>query len=74
VGCYITGSFVICTGQAPPRPYWLSGPTQPPIQWIPGDLSPGAKRPNREINVLPTSAEVKNAWSNISTSSQPSVV
>jgi hypothetical protein len=36
------------------------GPTQPPIQWVPGVLSPGVKRPGREANHSPpTSAEVK---------------
>jgi hypothetical protein len=36
------------------------GPTQPPIQWIPGALSLGVKRPRRETDhSLPTSAEVK---------------
>jgi hypothetical protein len=40
------------------------GPTQPPIQWVPGALSPGIKRPDREADHSdPSSAEVKNAWS-----------
>jgi hypothetical protein len=26
------------------------GLTQPPIQWVPGDLSLGAKRPGREVD------------------------
>jgi hypothetical protein len=44
------------------------GPTQPPIQWIPGDLSLGVKRPGREADYSPPSgAEVKNAWSYTST-------
>jgi hypothetical protein len=39
-------------------------PTRPPIQWIPGSLSPSFKRPGREADLsLPSSAEVKNAWS-----------
>jgi hypothetical protein len=33
------------------------GPTQPPIQWVPGALSPGLKRPGREAL---SGAEVKN--------------
>jgi hypothetical protein len=37
------------------------GPTEPPIQWVPGDLSLGEERPGREV------AEVKNAWSYAST-------
>jgi hypothetical protein len=36
------------------------GPTQPPIQWIPGALSLGVKRPGREADHSPpSSAEVK---------------
>jgi hypothetical protein len=36
-------------------------PTQPPIQWIPGSLSPGVKRPGREDGQSPpASANVKN--------------
>jgi hypothetical protein len=36
------------------------GPTQPPIQWVPGALSLGVKRPRRETEHLPpSSAEVK---------------
>jgi hypothetical protein len=43
-------------------------PTQPPIQWVPGALSLGVKRPGREAdNSPPFSAEVKNAWSYTST-------
>jgi hypothetical protein len=34
---------------------------QPPIQWVPGALSPGIKRPERETDHSPPScAEVKN--------------
>jgi hypothetical protein len=37
--------------------------TQPPIQWVPGALSPGVKRPGREIDQSPpTSAEVNKMW------------
>jgi hypothetical protein len=37
-----------------------SGPTQPPIQWVPGAFSPAVKRPGREADhSLATSAEVK---------------
>jgi hypothetical protein len=36
------------------------GPTQPPIQWVPGVLSLGVKRLGREADHLPpSSAEVK---------------
>jgi hypothetical protein len=39
------------------------GPTQPPIQWIPGALSPWVKRPVREADhSLPASDEVKKMW------------
>jgi hypothetical protein len=42
-------------------------PTQTPIQWVPGALTLGVKRPGREADHSPaSSAEVKNAWSNIS--------
>jgi hypothetical protein len=44
------------------------GPTQPPIQWVPGVLSLGVKRPGRETDHLPpSSAEIKNVWSFTST-------
>jgi hypothetical protein len=39
------------------------GSTQPPIQWVPGVLSPGIKRPGHEADHPPPTAEVKNAWS-----------
>jgi hypothetical protein len=39
------------------------GPTQPPIQWVPGALSPRLKRPVCEADhSSPPSAEVKNTW------------
>jgi hypothetical protein len=42
--------------------------TQPPVQWVPGALSPVSKRSGRESDHLPpSSAEVKNAWSCIFT-------
>jgi hypothetical protein len=44
------------------------GPTQPRIQWVPGALSLGVKRPGREADHSPpSSAEVKNAWNYTST-------
>jgi hypothetical protein len=47
-----------------------SRPTQPPIQWVPGALSPEVKRPGRETNQLSqTSTEVKKMW--IYTSTPP---
>jgi hypothetical protein len=48
---------ILCS--AVPRP--ALGRTQSPIHWIPGNLSPGAKRTGRESDHSPTSsAEVKN--------------
>jgi hypothetical protein len=38
-------------------------PTQPPIQWVPGALSLGVKRPVREVQHSPPS----NAWKYTST-------
>jgi hypothetical protein len=36
------------------------GPTQPPMQWVPGALSLGVKRPGREADRSPpSSSEVK---------------
>jgi hypothetical protein len=43
------------------------GPTQPPIQWVPGVLSPGIKRPGREADHSPASSVEVNAWSYTST-------
>jgi hypothetical protein len=44
------------------------GPTQPPIQWVPGALSLGVKWPGQEADhSLPSSAEDKNVWSYTST-------
>jgi hypothetical protein len=44
------------------------GPTQPPLQWIPGALSLGVKRPGREADHSPPSSfEVNDAWSYTST-------
>jgi hypothetical protein len=45
------------------------GSTQPPIQWVPGTLSPRVKQPGREADHWPTSAEVKKMW--IYTSTPP---
>jgi hypothetical protein len=39
------------------------GPTLPPIECVPGALSPGIKRQEREADQSPqTSAEVKKIW------------
>jgi hypothetical protein len=44
------------------------GPTQPPIQWVPGAFSPGLKRLGREADHSPpASADVKITWMYIST-------
>jgi hypothetical protein len=49
------------------------GPTQPPIQWEPGALSPGVKRPGREVDHSPlTSAKVNKTWLYTSTPHTPS--
>jgi hypothetical protein len=53
------GIFLFTTASRP-----ALGPTQPPIQWVPGALSLGVKRLGREADHSPpSSAEVKNAWS-----------
>jgi hypothetical protein len=39
------------------------GSTQPHIQYVPGDISPGVKRPGREADHSPpTTVEVKKMW------------
>jgi hypothetical protein len=44
-------------------------PTQPPIQWVLGALSPGVKRTEHEADYSPpTSIEVKKTWMYTSTS------
>jgi hypothetical protein len=44
------------------------GPTQPPVQWVPGALSPGVKWLGYEADhSLPSSAEVKKMWIHTST-------
>jgi hypothetical protein len=44
------------------------GPTQPPIQWVPGAFSLDIKRPGREADHSPpSSAKVKKVWSYTST-------
>jgi hypothetical protein len=61
-------NFIFSTLSRPSR-----GPTQPPIQWVPGALSPGVKRQGREADHLPpTSAEVKKMWIYTSTPRTPS--
>jgi hypothetical protein len=57
------GIFLLTTVSRP-----ILGPTQPPIQWVPGALSRGIKRTGPEADHSPPSrAEVKNAWSYTST-------
>jgi hypothetical protein len=36
--------------------------TQPPIQWVPGALSPGVKQPGREAGPQPLSADAVRSW------------
>jgi hypothetical protein len=44
------------------------GPTQPPLQWVPGAITPVIKRSVLEADNSPaSSAEVKSVWSYIST-------
>jgi hypothetical protein len=44
------------------------GPTQPPIQWVSGALSPGVKRLGREADQSPPiTAKVKKMWTYTST-------
>jgi hypothetical protein len=46
----------------------MLGPTQPPIQEVPGAISLGIKRPGLEADhSSPSSTEVNNAWSYTST-------
>jgi hypothetical protein len=53
------GIFLFTTASRPAR-----GSTQPPIQWVPGALSLGLKRPWREADHSPPSnTEIKNPWS-----------
>jgi hypothetical protein len=48
-------NFLFCTSSRPDL-----GPTQLPIQWVPGALSAGVKRPGSEADHSPpASAEVK---------------
>jgi hypothetical protein len=43
-------------------------PTEPPIRWVPAALSLGVKWPGREADHTPPSSdEIKNVWSYIST-------
>jgi hypothetical protein len=42
------------------------GPSQPPIQWVPGAIYPGLKQVVKLIT-LSSSAEVKNVWGYTST-------
>jgi hypothetical protein len=49
------------------------GPTQPPVQWVPGVVYRGVKRSGREADHSPpSSVEVKNAWSYTTTPSASS--
>jgi hypothetical protein len=63
---YSDGLWVVLSGiysrqEQASRP--ILGPTQSPIQWVPGALSPGVKLPERKADhPPPTSAEVKKMW------------
>jgi hypothetical protein len=55
--------FLFATASKP-----VPGPTQSPIQWVQGDVSPAVKQPGREAYHSPLfRAEVKNTWSYTST-------
>jgi hypothetical protein len=52
----------------PTRSRPVLGPTQSPIQWVPGSIYQGVKRPGHEADhTPPSSAKVKNVWSYTST-------
>jgi hypothetical protein len=63
-----TGCWLECRGAIPSKDKILYstasglalGPTQPPIQLVPGVLSPGVKRAGREADHSPYSTEVKS--------------
>jgi hypothetical protein len=56
--------------RSPSRLHRFWGSAQPPIQWVPGTLSPEIKLPGREADHSPPScAEVKSTW--IYTSTPP---
>jgi hypothetical protein len=42
-------------------------PTQPAIQWVPGALTLGVKRPGREADHTPPSSTEVNVWNYTST-------
>jgi len=55
--------FLMATASKP-----APGPTQPPIQRLPGAITPRVKQPGREADHSSlSSAEVKNVWSYTST-------
>jgi hypothetical protein len=59
----LIGSRIISTSSRP-----ALNTKQTRIQWVPGALYPGVKRPGREADYSPrTSAEVKKMWIYIST-------
>jgi hypothetical protein len=62
------GMFLFFTAFSP-----ALGPTKPPIQWVPGALSPELKRPGREADHSHLfSAEIKIAWRYTSTTNTSS--
>jgi hypothetical protein len=56
------GNFLFATASRP-----ALGPTQPPIQWVPGILSLRVKRPGREAHYSHLVPKSKNEWSYTST-------
>jgi hypothetical protein len=58
---FSVGSSIFSSSPLPPDRLW--GPSQSPIQWVPGALSPGLKQPGREADHSPrNSAEVNKIW------------
>jgi hypothetical protein len=46
--------------------------TQPPVQWVPGTLSPGVKRPGREVDHSPPTSAEENVDLHIHSHTPPS--
>jgi hypothetical protein len=61
-------NFIISTSHLTTASRTALGPTQPPIQWVPGALSLGLRRPGREADHSPpSSADGYLEWSYTST-------
>jgi hypothetical protein len=68
VPTYDTCYFIRVGDRVPSSPFFISstpalGPTEPPIQWVPGAASPGVKQSGLEADHSPpTIADVKKTW------------